>query len=104
VERGLWEVDFCSMEMAGDKPDIWSMSGFSIMDRNCLAYVDRDSTYRRWPSAYNVSNAREDFPEPEMPVMTTSLSRGIVRSMFFRLWVRAPLTIMLSINKCEPRK
>ena len=25
VERGLWEVDFCSIEMAGDKPSIWSM-------------------------------------------------------------------------------
>src|SRR5690606_39995554 len=30
--------------------------------------------------------------------MTTSLSRGISRSMFLRLWVRAPLTIIVSIN------
>jgi hypothetical protein len=34
VERGLCEVDFCSMEIAGDSPSIWSTSGFSISDRN----------------------------------------------------------------------
>jgi hypothetical protein len=38
--------------------------------------VESDSTYRRCPSAYSVSNASVDFPEPETPVMTTSLSRG----------------------------
>jgi hypothetical protein len=31
VERGLCDVDFCSMEIAGDRPSTWSMSGFSIM-------------------------------------------------------------------------
>ena len=44
------------------------------------------------PSAYKVSNAREDFPEPDNPVMTTNLSRGISTSIFFRLCSRAPLT------------
>ena len=44
VERGLCEVDFCSMEIAGDKPSMWSTSGFSIIDRNCRAYDDSDST------------------------------------------------------------
>src|SRR5579871_4008221 len=39
-----------------------------------------------------VSNAREDFPEPDSPVMTTSLSRGIETSTFFRLCSRAPRT------------
>src|SRR3972149_5429902 len=43
-----------------------------------------------------VSNAREDFPEPEMPEMTTSLSRGISTEMFFRLCWRAPMTTILS--------
>jgi hypothetical protein len=33
----LWEVDFCSIEIAGDKPSIVSTSGFSIIDRNCRA-------------------------------------------------------------------
>src|SRR5690348_2033096 len=42
-----------------------------------------------------VSKAREDLPEPESPVMTTSLSRGISTSMFLRLCSRAPLTTIL---------
>jgi hypothetical protein len=29
--------------------------------------VDRLSTYRRWPSAYSVSKARLDLPEPLRP-------------------------------------
>jgi hypothetical protein len=37
VERGLCEVVFCSMEMAGERPSMWSRSGFSITDRNCRA-------------------------------------------------------------------
>src|SRR4051812_11302766 len=44
-----------------------------------------------------VSKASEDFPEPERPVTTTSLSRGISTSMFLRLCSRAPLTTILSI-------
>src|SRR5581483_1253840 len=43
-----------------------------------------------------VSNARDDFPEPERPVKTTILFRGISTVIFFRLWVRAPLTTSLS--------
>src|SRR3989339_1026726 len=43
-----------------------------------------------------VSNAKEDFPEPESPVKTISLLRGISRLTFFRLCSRAPLTIMFS--------
>src|SRR4051812_1099015 len=37
-----------------------------------------------------VSKAREDLPEPERPGMTVSVPRGRWRSIFFRLWVRAP--------------
>src|SRR5262245_39794668 len=43
-----------------------------------------------------VSNAKDDFPEPESPVMTIILLRGISTVMSFRLWVRAPLTTILS--------
>src|SRR2546428_331404 len=39
-----------------------------------------------------VSKAREDLPEPESPVRTTSWSRGISRSMDLRLCSRAPRT------------
>src|SRR5215204_2893112 len=43
-----------------------------------------------------VSKASEDLPEPERPVMTTSLSRGMSTSMFLRLWTRAPRTAIQS--------
>src|SRR3954454_3159417 len=42
-----------------------------------------------------VSKARLDFPEPESPVTTMSLSRGISTEMFFRLCTRAPCTAMV---------
>src|SRR5271165_137050 len=42
-----------------------------------------------------VSNARLDLPEPESPVTTTSLSRGISTEMFLRLCTRAPWTAMV---------
>src|SRR5690606_2037068 len=43
-----------------------------------------------------VSKASEDFPEPERPVMTVSLSRGISTLMLRRLCARAPRTISFS--------
>jgi hypothetical protein len=43
-----------------------------------------------------VSKARLDFPEPERPVTTVSLWRGISSSMSFRLCWRAPRTTMFS--------
>src|SRR3954471_1231768 len=45
-----------------------------------------------------VSNASELFPEPERPVSTTNLSRGISTSMFLRLCSRAPLIRIFSIG------
>src|ERR1700738_1682658 len=44
-----------------------------------------------------VSKASEDFPEPDRPVNTTSLSRGISRSTFLRLCSRAPRIVMARI-------
>src|SRR5690606_3468932 len=44
-----------------------------------------------------VSNASDDLPEPDRPVITISWSRGRSRSMFLRLWVRAPRMRMVSI-------
>src|SRR3569832_1828780 len=41
-----------------------------------------------------VSKANEDYPKPERPVNTTSLSRGISTSMFLRLCSRAPRMVM----------
>src|SRR5262249_7570016 len=42
-----------------------------------------------------VSNARLDLPDPESPVTTTRLSRGISTEMFLRLWTRAPCPAMV---------
>src|SRR5438045_3452838 len=44
-----------------------------------------------------VSNAKDDLPEPLNPVITTSLSRGIVSVRFFRLCSRAPPILMTSL-------
>src|SRR5487761_1944281 len=44
-----------------------------------------------------VSKAREDLPEPERPVKTTSWSRGISTERFFRLCTRAPCTRIVDV-------
>ena len=42
-----------------------------------------------------ISNAKEDLPEPERPVITVNLSRGKSRLMFLD-WVRFPVFEFLS--------
>src|SRR4030081_1467057 len=49
-----------------------------------------------------VSKASDALPLPDRPVMTTSLSRGSVRSMFLRLCCRAPRISILS-RGTEPK-
>src|SRR5579875_1617914 len=73
-----------------------STSGFSMRSRNCRAYADRLSTYRRWPSAYTVSNASELLPEPDTPLTTVKALCGISTSIPLRLWVRAPRIVIWS--------
>ena len=89
VERGLWLVAFCSIEMAGRRPSIRSTSGFSISCRNCRAGGRQRFDVTALPFAYRVSNAARTYLEPDSPVITISLSRGRSRLMFLRLWVRA---------------
>src|SRR5688500_5524863 len=96
VDRGLREVDFWSIDTAGDRPSMKSTSGLSIWPRNCRAYDDSDSTYRRCPSAKIVSNARLDLPEPDRPVKTMRASRGRSRETSRRLCSRAPRMISRS--------
>src|SRR3954467_6376582 len=96
VERGLREVDFWSIETAGDRPSMKSTSGLSICPRNCRAYDDSDSTYRRCPSAKIVSNARLDLPDPDRPVKTIIASRGRPRLTSRGLGSRAPRMIKRS--------
>jgi len=66
--------------------------GFFILSKNCLAYEDKLSTYRLCPSAYIVSKASDDLPDPDNPVITTSFSLGISRETFFKLCSLAPFT------------
>src|SRR3989338_3280139 len=75
-----------------------STSGFSICEMNCRAYALRLSTYLRCPSAKIVSKASVDLPDPERPVITVSLFRGMLTSIFLRLCILAPLTVILSIR------
>src|SRR5690606_8672956 len=86
------------METAGLRPSMKSTSGLSIWPRNWRAYDESDSTYRRWPSAKIVSNARLDFPEPDRPVNTISESRGSSRLTSRRLCSRAPRMTNRSAN------
>ena len=52
-----------------------------------------------------MSNARLDFPEPESPVTTISLSRGISTEMFLRLCTRAPCTaIVVRAEALDPAR
>src|SRR5690242_21722949 len=45
-----------------------------------------------------VSKASEDFPDPDRPVKTTSLSLGIERVTFLRLCSRAPRIVIWSVG------
>ena len=45
---------------------------------------------RHCPSAKIVSNASEDFPEPDTPVTTVTRSWGMATETFLRLFCRAP--------------
>src|SRR5438067_6629276 len=84
------------MAIAGQRPLIKSTSGFTMRAMNCRAYALRLSAYLRWPSAKRVSMVKEDFPDPDTPVTTTSLLRGISTEIFFKLCTRAPFIYILS--------
>src|ERR1051325_10499524 len=45
-----------------------------------------------------VSKASDDLPDPETPVTTVRVLCGISKSMFLRLWTRAPRTTMDSVD------
>src|SRR6202011_2519989 len=96
VERGFLLAAFWSIDTAGESPSMKSTSGLSIWPRNCRAYADNDSTYRRWPSAKMVSNAKLDLPDPDSPVNTIRASLGRSSDTSLRLCSRAPRTTSLS--------
>src|SRR5678815_3779151 len=78
------------MAIAGGIPWIESTCGLSIRSKNCRAYGENVSIYRRCPSAYKVSNASELFPDPLNPVITINWFVGRSRSKFLRLLWRTP--------------
>src|SRR5829696_9285386 len=49
-----------------------------------------------------VSNASDDLPEPDSPVMTTSASRGIATVTSLRLCSRAPETTIWACRDTRP--
>src|ERR1700730_9895159 len=49
-----------------------------------------------------VSKASDDLPEPDSPVITTRLSRGMSTSMFLRLCSRAPRTRICCMRRVIP--
>ena len=63
----------------------------------CLAYAEKVSIYLLCASEYIVSNAKEFFPEPETPYITTNLFLGIFKEIFLRLLTFAPL-ILISVG------
>src|ERR1700691_6282895 len=71
-----------------------STSGWPYRGRKVCTNVGNVSLSRRWDSAAMVSNTSDDFPEPETPVKTVILRRGMSREMFCRLFSRAPRTWM----------
>ena len=77
VERGLREAPFWSIEIAGDRPSIWSTSGFSIWPEE-LAGVGAQALDVA-ALALGVDRVEGEAATcrcPDSPVMTTSRSRG----------------------------
>src|ERR1700689_31102 len=104
VERGFRLAVFWSIDTAGESPSMKSTSGRSSWPRNCRAYADSDSVYRRWPSAKIVSKARLDLPEPDRPVKTIIASLGSSSETSLRLCSRAPWITRRSANSVQHSK
>ena len=98
VDLGFFDTFFWSIDIAGLSPSIESTSGFSILPRNCRAYAERDSMYLLCPSAKTVLKAKELFPDPDTPVITTNLFLGISTLTSFKLFSLAPLTEIFSLE------
>ena len=73
-----------------------STSGRGIASSSPRALVESDSRYCRLPSAWSVSKASDDLPEPLTPVTTVRRLRGMRTSTLRRLCTLAPLIWMQS--------
>ena len=81
-----------------------STSGLVILPRNCRAYELRLSAKRLCPSANRVSKARDDFPDPEIPVTTTNFPLGISTVISFRLLTLAPFITILPCSAIKKNR
>ena len=73
------------MATVGGMPYTASTSGRPAGCTMLRAYALRLSKYRRCPSLNKMSNASVDLPEPDTPVMTLNLPRGMLTLKLLRL-------------------
>ena len=85
MDREFFTLFRLSIDIDGGAPSIDITLGLSILSKNCLAYVDRDSKYLLLLSAWIVSIANDDFPEPDNPVTTHKVYQGIFKSIFLTI-------------------
>ena len=83
VERGLRFWSVWVITTAGEAFFTRSTAGFAI------PWKDMASRYCRWHSIYRTSIKSVDFPEPDSPVNTVRLFRGISSEICFRFFSEA---------------
>ena len=74
-----------------------SKNAFQLLGQGTYGCVYRPAFHKKTMkplSANKVSKAKEDFPEPETPVMTMSFLSGMDTSIFLRLCILAPDIVM----------
>src|SRR5690606_29849946 len=96
VERGFAPIRSWSTMIAVVSPSSTSTSGRAIDGMNPCTKALYVSLISRWDSAAIVSNTSDDFPDPETPVKTEIRRFGISTETSFRLFSRAPRTLIMS--------
>lgn len=94
VDRALPENRRWSMTVAKVNPSMRSMSAGGCCGSRLRTKDGYPAAAARSASAAMVSKTNEDFPDPETPVTTVNRCFGILTSMFARLLVWAPVTVM----------
>jgi len=94
----VWPALFCSIEIAGERPSIASTSGFSIKPQELASVGGERLDVAPLSLRVNRVEREDDFPDPDSPVMTVRLSRGISTVMSLRLCSRAPRTTSESLD------
>lgn len=95
VDRGEPNRRFWSTITTADRFAIRSASGRPYDGRKVCANALNVALICRCASAAMVSNTSEDLPDPDTPANTTNSPLGRSRSIPFRLFSRAPRTVMV---------